>query len=57
MHLFGYWNTIMAQVSALIATLKRQLKAHGKTYADLALALNLSEASIKRMFWEENFTL
>lgn len=47
----------MAQTSALLATLKKQLKAHGKTYADLAVALDLSQASIKRMFAEENFTL
>lgn len=47
----------MAQTSALLATLKKQLKAHGKTYADLAKALELSEASVKRLFAEENFTL
>lgn len=47
----------MAQTSALLTTLKKQLKAHGKTYADLATALDLSEASVKRLFAEENFTL
>ncbi|MFL0804025.1 MAG: helix-turn-helix transcriptional regulator [Agarilytica sp.] len=47
----------MAQTSALLATLKKQLKAHGKTYADLAEALELSEASVKRLFAEESFTL
>jgi transcriptional regulator with XRE-family HTH domain len=41
----------------LIETLKKQLKAHGKTYADVATALGLSEASVKRLFAEENFTL
>lgn len=47
----------MAQTTALIATLKKQLKAHGLTYADLAKAMELSEASVKRLFSEENFTL
>ena len=47
----------MAQVSSLIETLKKQLKAHGKTYADVAAALDLSEASVKRLFAEESFTL
>lgn len=47
----------MAQTSALIKTLKQQLKAHGKTYADVAQLLELSEASVKRLFAEENFTL
>lgn len=47
----------MAQTTALLATLKKQLKAHGKTYADLANALDLSEASVKRLFAEESFTL
>lgn len=47
----------MAQASLLLSTLKKQLKAHGKTYGDLAPALGLSEASVKRLFAEENFTL
>ncbi len=47
----------MAQTPALIATLKKQLKAHGKTYVDVAEALELSEASVKRLFSGENFTL
>lgn len=47
----------MAQSSALLQTLKKQLRAHGKTYADLAPVLNLSEASVKRLFAEESFTL
>lgn len=47
----------MRQTQAIVATLKRQLKAAGKTYADAAIALNLSEASVKRLFSEENFTL
>ncbi|MBR9885712.1 MAG: helix-turn-helix transcriptional regulator [Oceanospirillales bacterium] len=38
------------QTKALIATLKRALKANGTTYADVAKALGLSEASVKRLF-------
>ena len=47
----------MAQTPALLTTLKKQLKAHGKTYVDVAAALELSEASVKRLFAGENFTL
>lgn len=47
----------MAQTTALIQTLKKQLKAQGKTYVDVAEALGLSEASVKRLFSEQNFTL
>ena len=47
----------MAQISSLIETLKKQLKANGKTYVDVAKLLALSEASVKRLFAEQNFTL
>lgn len=47
----------MAQTTALIDTLKRALKAHGRTYADVAEALELSEASVKRLFSHEDFSL
>ena len=47
----------MAQTASLINTLKKTLKAQGKTYLDVAEALNLSEPSIKRMFAEEHVTL
>ncbi len=47
----------MAQVQALVHALKSALKAHGKTYADVANALDLSEASVKRLFSEKSFTL
>ncbi|MBN0987874.1 helix-turn-helix domain-containing protein [Amphritea pacifica] len=47
----------MAQTAALVQTLKKQLKAQGKTYLDVAQALDLSEASVKRLFSEQNFTL
>lgn len=47
----------MTQVARLIDTLKQHLKAHGKTYADVAVALGLSEASVKRLFAERTLTL
>ncbi|SEO48174.1 helix-turn-helix domain-containing protein [Aquisalimonas asiatica] len=45
------------QTSLLINTLKRALKTHGVTYAHVADALDLSEASVKRLFSEESFSL
>jgi transcriptional regulator with XRE-family HTH domain len=47
-------NTEIAQ---LVATIKRQLKAQGLTYRDLARALKISEASVKRVFASERFTV
>jgi DNA-binding Xre family transcriptional regulator len=47
----------MAQTQQLIDALKRTLKAHGLTYADVARHLQLSEANIKRMFAKKTFTL
>ena len=47
----------MAQTSELIKTLKKALKAHGKTYADVSRQLGLSEASVKRLFSQENLSL
>ena len=47
----------MAQVKPLVQALKSALKAHGKTYAHVATALELSEASVKRLFAESSFTL
>lgn len=47
----------LPQTSLLIAALKRVLKGRGITYAQVAVALSLSEASVKRLFSEENFTL
>ena len=38
----------MTEITQLLQTVKRQLKHQGKTYRDLAIALDLSEASIKR---------
>ncbi len=48
---------IMAQIKALVTALKKQLRASGLTYKDVAQALELSEATVKRLFAEENFTL
>lgn len=47
----------MREISLLISTLKRQLKQQNKTYADVAVALDLSEASVKRLFSGGQFTL
>lgn len=47
----------MPQTSILIDTLKQALKSHGKTYADVAVALGLSEGSVKRLFSERTFSL
>jgi len=41
----------------LIAELKRALKETGHTYADVAAALGLSVASVKRLFSSGNFSL
>ena len=40
----------MSQIAPLLATLKRELKSRGLTYADVAAQLKVSESSIKRMF-------
>lgn len=47
----------MGQTSTLLRTLKRVLKVQGLTYRKVAVALGLSEASVKRMFSEENLSL
>ncbi|MBK1874569.1 helix-turn-helix transcriptional regulator [Marinobacter sp. 1-3A] len=47
----------MAQTSAIVGELKRQLRSHGLTYQDVANALDLSEASVKRLFSEKQFSL
>ncbi|MGB7270487.1 MAG: helix-turn-helix transcriptional regulator [Albidovulum sp.] len=43
--------------AAIFATLKRSLKQRGLTYAALAVRMELSEATIKRIFAEENCKL
>jgi len=47
----------MDRVSDIVGTLKRALKVHGYTYADVALHLKLSEISVKRMFSTQSFSL
>lgn len=47
----------MAQTSTLLKTLKKELKAHGLTYNDVATHLGLTQASIKRLFSEETISL
>ena len=47
----------MDNSKAAIETLKRALKLNGFTYADVADHLELSEASVKKMFSTHHFTL
>ena len=47
----------MTTTSGLVDILKRELKSRGITYAQVAHKLNLSEASVKRMFSRREFTL
>ncbi len=49
--------TTKAHTSTLISALKSTLKSRTLTYEDLARRLNLSHASVKRLFAEETFTL
>ena len=50
-------KVFMSQISQTLRILKQQLKAQGKTYADVAQQLALSEASVKRLFAEEQFSV
>jgi DNA-binding Xre family transcriptional regulator len=47
----------VSQTTQLIQTLKRALKSQGRTYAEIAVCLDLSEASVKRMFSRNRFSL
>ena len=47
----------MSQTSELITTLKKLLKRGNLTYVDVARQLELSEASVKRLFSEQNLSL
>lgn len=47
----------MKQTRAIHAALKRLLRSRGKTYADVAPVLELSEASIKRLFSRAELSL
>ena len=47
----------MQEITQLVTTLKLQLKLQGKTYRDVALALGLSEPSVKRLLTSGRLTL
>jgi DNA-binding Xre family transcriptional regulator len=47
----------VSESAQIISLLKRSLKTKGLTYRDLARRVGLSEASIKRVFAEETFSL
>ncbi len=47
----------MPHAITLVDALKRILKAKGITYGDLAGRIDMSEATVKRMFSQKNFTL
>ena len=47
----------MNEISQIIATIKRQLKAQGMTYRDVAQALELSEPSVKRLLSNQRLGL
>lgn len=53
----GLRNFTMAQTTLIIQTLKNCLKEQSITYSDVAESLCLSEASVKRIFSEENLSL
>ena len=47
----------MNEAERLLTALKRELRARGLTYRDVAKALRLSEASVKRLFSSGGFSL
>lgn len=47
----------MPRAIDVVEELKRELKARGLKYAEIARRIGMSEASVKRMFSERNFTL
>ena len=47
----------MSQITPLVDTLKKELRARRITYAEIARNLRLSESSIKRQFSEGRFTV
>lgn len=48
---------MISQEKALLQTLKRQLKLRDLTYADVAIHLTLSEASVKRLLSDGNISV
>ncbi len=49
--------SLMSQTAQLVDTLKKILREHKITYAEVAEHLDLSEANVKRMFSKRHFTL
>jgi DNA-binding Xre family transcriptional regulator len=47
----------MRQTNLIVETLKRELRKQGIRYKEVAKKLELSEASVKRLFAERSFTL
>ena len=47
----------MAQTKLIVETLKQELHKQSITYRQVAEALDLSEASVKRLFSKNSFTL
>lgn len=47
----------MTQTEEILDALKKQLRSRGLTYADVAKAIQVSEASVKRLFSEQSFSL
>jgi len=47
----------MSQTRDLLQSLKKCLHSRGLTYRDVAVALDISEASVKRIFSEQTFSL
>lgn len=47
----------MSEASQLLQTIKQHLRQQGKTYRDVAEALELSEPSVKRLFASGRFTV
>jgi DNA-binding Xre family transcriptional regulator len=47
----------MSDTAAVVGALKQALKGRGMTYRDVARGLGLSEASVKRLFSRNDFTL
>lgn len=47
----------MTQTKSIVETLKQELRKQGITYRQVAKMLDLSEASVKRLFAEHSFTL
>ncbi len=47
----------MSQIKQISQVLKQQLRQHQITYKQVAGALGMSEANIKRMFANDNFSM